>query len=149
MFDGPQLTITPVRPHQSDLSSVETDGRALGQPPVRKRRRKNNQITKTDRSRMQTVKAEWVDDHERKEVEDWLQANTQKKSHNISFWCFDGPSEGNLSEPIDGTTRNHRTRKPDEPVLLEGDLLWNTRHINLLKDHSSAHGWPYTSEANV
>lgn len=35
MFDGPQLTIAPVRPHQSDLSCGEKDGRALGQPPVR------------------------------------------------------------------------------------------------------------------
>lgn len=35
MFDGPQLTIAPVRPHQSDPSSVEKDGRAQRQPPVR------------------------------------------------------------------------------------------------------------------
>lgn len=78
-----------------------------------------------EHSSMQTVKAEWVDDHERKEVEDCFQTNASIKSHNISFWCFDGASEQNPNEPIpvESTTYNSCTRNPEKPLLLQAALL--------------------------
>lgn len=64
-----------------------------------KRWRKNNQLTKTEWNRMQTVKAEWVVDHKIKELEDWFQTKTQK-SHIISvFGVLMDPQSGSPMSP--------------------------------------------------